>query len=412
MVVCFFGLAAVIFWGYGIAASATQIMFLQVYGAERLPGVWAAIGLACFAAVAAMSWALRRWSVAATLKITAGLSAAGFAGLLLAQAWGVPGAVYALFVFKDVYIVLLSELFWSLANGEFAQLRAIKVYGLFCAAGSLGGALGNLLAGPGAAAWQVPNEVVMQSVVPLCLLAMIGTALTERRLQAAVFVPAPASLQGSSFMDSLRSAYGVIRHSRLLPLMLLLVLTVQISLTVADYHFNRVLTLTYSDVDERRRIFGSLSALTNGLSLVLQLGTGLVVRCLGASRTLLAIPLSLLVCMLGQLLMPGFASISLVRLVGKSNDYSLFRAVKEGLYIPLSYAERTEGKAVIDMLTYRLAKAPAAALIWLVTACCVDPGLGLLNVALCILWLGITRAILRRKQAGPCDKTTSTPPAL
>jgi ATP/ADP translocase len=407
----FCALAGAIFWGYGIAASAAQIMFLELYGAEKLPFVWAAVGLGCVVAVAGLSWGLRRMSVSTALMVCAGSSALCFSGLFVAEAYGVPGAVYALFVFKDVYIVLLSELFWSLANSEFKQLRAFKVYGLFCAAGSLGGALGNLLAGPVAAACHVPNRLIFHLVVPLCLLAGVCTRLAERRLKSPAWTPARSAGPGNSL-----SAFGqscqVVRHSRMLPLMLLLVLVVQISITVADFHFNRVLVRTYPDPDARRQVFGSLSAVINGVSLALQLGTGLVVRCLGMAGTMLSVPLSLLCCVGLTVAAPSFVSISLVRIVGKSADYSLFRAVKEFLYIPLTYRERTMGKAMIDMLTYRLAKAPAAALLWGITVYCRESALGLLNAVLCVLWLGLTLAILRRRATMPCaeEEIASTMP--
>lgn len=37
-------------------------------------------------------------------------------------------------------------------------------------------------------------------------------------------------------------------------------------------------------------------------------------------------------------------------------DYTIFKSSKEILYIPLSYEERTVGKAIVDMFSYRLAK--------------------------------------------------------
>ena len=52
-----------------------------------------------------------------------------------------------------------------------------------------------------------------------------------------------------------------------------------------------------------------------------------------------------------------------VKVASKSLDYSIFRAAKELLYLPLSQAEKTQGKALIDMLTYRVAKGGASVLL-------------------------------------------------
>ncbi len=403
-------LAATIFTGYGISASATQQLFVDRYGAAYLPGAWAAIGVCCLPAVALLTWALRTYSVADTLRGTSMLCAGGFALLLLALHLRLPGATYGLFIFKDVYIVLFSELFWSLVNGEIDRRRAVGIYGFFCAAGSLGGVLGNLLAGPGANYWALSNATVLWLIVPLCALVGGFTSLCTPQLRAPGLVAASQRHSERPSLAALVGAFGVVRGSRLLPLILLLVLTAQVSLTVAEYHFNLTLSVAYPEADARRALYGYLSAAINLLSLALQLGTGAVVRLLGSAGVLRAVPLSLAICVGVQLLLPRFVGISLVRLVGKSNDYSLFRAIKEALYIPLTYKERTAGKAVIDMLAYRLAKAPAAALIWGTMAVGGEVALSLLNGGLCLVWLGTTQAILRRQAAeDACDDLTPSP---
>ena len=52
-----------------------------------------------------------------------------------------PAAHYALYVWKDIYIIILVETFWSLANVVFVIKDAKKTYGLFCASGAIGGLL-------------------------------------------------------------------------------------------------------------------------------------------------------------------------------------------------------------------------------------------------------------------------------
>jgi ATP/ADP translocase len=77
-------------------------------------------------------------------------------------------------------------------------------------------------------------------------------------------------------------------------------------------------------------------------------------------------------------------------------DYSLFRAAKEILYLPLSYAEKTEGKAVVDVLTYRVSKAGASLLLLALAASAVTPT----ALALLLAWLALTEAVTR-KEARP-----------
>ena len=53
-------------------------------------------------------------------------------------------------------------------------------------------------------------------------------------------------------------------------------------------------------------------------------------------------------------------TVAIAKVASKALDYSVFRAGKEILYIPLSYDEKTRGKAIVDMLTYRVAKGGAS----------------------------------------------------
>ena len=61
--------------------------------------------------------------------------------------------------------------------------------------------------------------------------------------------------------------------------------------------------------------------------------------------------------------MATHSSMAVTKVASKALDYSLSRASKELLYVPLTPSEKRQGKAVIDMLCYRFAKAIVAALI-------------------------------------------------
>ena len=50
-------------------------------------------------------------------------------------------------------------------------------------------------------------------------------------------------------------------------------------------------------------------------------------------------------------------------MVNKGLDYSLFRTSKELLYRPMSYQEKTQGKAAVDVFGYRVAKGGASGLL-------------------------------------------------
>ena len=63
------------------------------------------------------------------------------------------------------------------------------------------------------------------------------------------------------------------------------------------------------------------------------------------------------------MLVPLFLTMAIAKVTSKSLDYSVFRASKELLYLPLGYKEKTQGKAVVDIMTYRVAKGLASLLV-------------------------------------------------
>ena len=89
--------------------------------------------------------------------------------------------------------------------------------------------------------------------------------------------------------------------------------------------------------------------------------------------------------------MPTLGLISVAFIAGKSMDYSVYRTAKEALYLPLAQRERALGKAVIDIMVYRVAKAGAAifllALGWLGDLSNSTAVIGGLAVAAVSAWL-------------------------
>jgi AAA family ATP:ADP antiporter len=122
-----------------------------------------------------------------------------------------------------------------------------------------------------------------------------------------------------------------------------------------------------------------------------------VVRLLGVTGTLLLIPLMLGGAIVAFVAAPAFLSMAVAKVVSKALDYSLFRAAKEMLYLPLSYAEQTQGKAVVDILTYRVAKGATSGLL-LVLAMVGAPAMAASVAALVLVvaWVAMTVAIVRR----------------
>jgi AAA family ATP:ADP antiporter len=176
-----------------------------------------------------------------------------------------------------------------------------------------------------------------------------------------------------------------------------LVALAQVMITLTEFRFSHMLEAMLIVEGDRTSMIGLVSAITNSLSLLVQLVSPQIFALFGMPRTLLALPWLLSITFLSTLQAPGLLTTSACQIAGKTVDYSLFRAAKEMLYIPLSYAEKTQGKALVDILIYRIARGGASMLLLVLgTRLHIDWLLGIISVLLSVLWLGCVVGILRR----------------
>ena len=97
------------------------------------------------------------------------------------------------------------------------------------------------------------------------------------------------------------------------------------------------------------------------------------------------------------MLFPSLGVCTAVFLLFKAFDYSLFRAAKEVLYIPLPFDARYRVKEFNDAFLYRASKGGTSALIGVAGPLIGRiPGAGLALIALCstLVWLCLLRRLL------------------
>ena len=377
---------------YGISGAAGQALFLNTYGSAALPRVWLAVALVSALSVAVINRFSARYNVVRLFVGCAHLSNLILVVLMAAHMADVPGMAFAIYVWKDIYIVVLVELFWTFANVAFGIRTASRTYGLYCAAGSIGTVVGSLAMKP-----LVPLMGTFHTlwlVVPSLWVAAYGCA----RLGRSIELPAPVA-RTTRGLAAWREGVGVLQASRYLTLLLIVVALVQGVIAITDYQYNDVIQATYAKPDDRTIAFGYFNAVISVGSFILQIFTGAILGKLGVRGTLLGIPMLVGLSLTAFVVAPSFATMAVAKVLGKSLDYSLFRAAKEILYIPLSYAEKTQGKALVDMLTYRVAKGGASVLLMGIASLGAQRYLGTLNTALVGAWGVLTYVIVRRYQA-------------
>ena len=384
-------LAFVILASYGIARPGIESLFLSRFDEGDLPWAW----LATAGVTAISTWIYVRFAGRTSLVRVfcgAGLLAASLlVGLLLAVPSAGSAAVFALYVWKDVYIVILIEMFWTLANTRSETKTARWVYGLYSMAGSFGAIAGNRIIKLGSV--ELGTVDTLWAVLPVLAIAVVGFAA----LGGTVARPVDESLRAGA--GGWTEGVGVMRASHYLGLMLLLILTTQLVINFIDYQFSGFMKDAFPDTDQRTAVGADIYTAINLCSVALQVLTGPVLRFIGLATVLLAIPLILGASVAVFAVTGGLSAMVVTKVASKAFDYSLFRAAKEMLYIPLSYAEKTQGKAFVDMMTYRVAKGGASLLVLGLEAVKLTAVVGLMNLGWIAAWIALTVPIVRRYRA-------------
>lgn len=347
---------------YSIARPATESLFLGAHGSRQLPWVWLLVAACMAGSVSAYNRVLTGRNLVRLfggVSLVSGLVLIGLQLLLRAR---FPGSYYLLYAWKDIYMVVLVEIFYSFANAIFPIRSARWFYGLFGAVGAGGGVLGNLTGGWLAASGRLGTvDTLWVVLVPLGLL-WLTSALFSRQVQPLASRRPEGSAAAERPMH-IGQAFRVVRTSRYLLLVLGAVALAQVIVTAVDFEYNRVLESVYPDTDVRTGITGKIYALVQALTALLHLLSGPILRLAGAPLVLLALPVLLAGGLSAFALVPGFVTVGIVKVASKVFDYTLFRNAKELLYIPLSYAQITRGKSIVDMFIYRNAKVGASLLL-------------------------------------------------
>jgi AAA family ATP:ADP antiporter len=409
-------IGALILMSYALARGPTESLFLKSFGAEALPGLWLEVGAAAALLVALYNRALSRFTLPQLFQLSFALSALTLPPLL----WGptlLPEGQFELFglifpygravwlrLWSDLYIVLLIEVYWSLANIYFPLRSARALYGWLCAAGTIGSIAGNMLVRRYAHGWG--TELLVGASLPTFALMSLAAlplsgAFARRAAPDAPHAPDASVASGATPAPhqaeaGLLSGLKTVFESHRLRWVLWLVLTSQVTVTLIEYQYNGYLKISYPDANDRTAVQGLVYLLVDIGALAMQVSTGFILALLGSGRTLLGIPLILGALSLSAAVVSPFLAVTAVRTASKFLTYSIFKSAKELLYLPLSYAEKTQGKAVIDILVYRQSKLIASALLLALTA----SGVGLAEISWLtglslLVWVWISVALWR-----------------
>ncbi len=391
--------ASFLLCGYEFIRAVSTSLFIDAYGSKNLPWVMTAVPPGLYLIIYIygrfLSGLGANRASAATSLLSAGLIFGAYG--LLVNGFAFASAI--IYVFREAYIVLIVEQYWSFVNSTMSEEQARRFNGPFCGIASLGsiagGSLVKYLAEP------LGSEVLLllaaASLIPAALCAMLAYRFAGE--------PQPSELEAGGQQG--HTGIRVLFQSRYLVFILMLVLITQVVSTVLDLRFNGLVEESIADKDARTAFYGGFYGQWLGISAaVLQfVGVPILLRFVPLRFIHLGIPLIHFVVCGALTVAPSLLTGAGAFLFFKAFDYSIFRAGKEIFYIPLSFDARYRAKQVIDSLGYRTAKggsALAIALMGLVLSIWSGtiPGMAfsITAMAMAVIWSGVVSNLTKQYQ--------------
>ncbi|MBD3867547.1 MAG: cyclic nucleotide-binding domain-containing protein [Acidobacteria bacterium] len=334
---------------YLIAKSVRDGLFLDRYGAFKLPYVIIGIAVAVGIFVAVYIRLARRIE---PTRLVVGTLVLFISNLVLFW-WmiraGVGWVYPTIYIWAGMYGAIAPAQVWTLANDVFTTRQAKRTFGIVGSGGILGAIFGSYLTREFALRIGTTSLLLIMALL-LLLAAIVVLALSRHRIAADAREGRSAAPR--HMMDSLK----LISASPHLRLIAGLVFITALATTMADFQFKAVAVEKLAgDPDRLTAFFGTFYGTVGVLSFVVQfLITSRLLRRLGLGGSILLLPLALFAASI--LLIPTMALYAAVMLKGSdaAMKHSVDRSTRELAYLPVDRRIKIHVKSAIDMVVDRL----------------------------------------------------------
>jgi len=367
--------------------SASRSLLIEYWGSGNFPYVWIFSALVLGSFIGFYNNLVERHS---RTKVVLGslllfiVLLIGFRLLLKTQT---AAAAVTFYIFVDIFSVILVEQFWSLANTITEKEAGKKSYWLVGTGGLVGGALGGGLASLLLSVTSMKTaDLLLVSAAILALTFVLNLAMSRMGLFE----------MGKKKTTQLSTEGGwrLVLNSRYLLLIAVMLFCAQMAQPIVEFQFLKAIEAAYHDLDERTTFissfFGVLGIVSIAVNLVL---TPFIHRYLGIFAGMLIQPVAIIVCSFGFMVQPILMIASVMKIADRGLSYSINRASKEQLYIPVDPVETYQAKAWIDMLGYRVFKIAGAGLILLLTQwlpfSLSAAQMSWPTTIICVAWIGV-----------------------
>ena len=231
---------------YAITKPTSNSIFLAHYSVKFYPYAWLLTVPFNLFAVTLYNRFLPRLGCfrmfLCTVGVTMGINA--LCGLYVQQ---FPPLSFLLYVWKDIYVLLMFQQLWSVIHTKTEIKKAKYLYGIIFGVSGIGAIFGSMV--PGFFAVKLGSEHLLYMTVPLYLLFIIAYHQMLKR----------SNVEGSEAfqMKKAEGGFQLIKTSSTLKFILFIVVLMQLSTTIMDYQFNTYLQERYPLQDLRTQFLWS-----------------------------------------------------------------------------------------------------------------------------------------------------------
>jgi AAA family ATP:ADP antiporter len=371
---------------------ASRSLFIEVTGAKQLPYAWILTAIATILFINFYNKMVARYS---RINVVMGtcllISTALFFYRLLLNVPG-PAVAVGLYVFVDIIGIVLVEQFWSLTNAIYTTPEGKSWYGFVGTGGLVGGAAGGAVS---ALLIQHTGLETPDLLLTAAVTILIICTLTFVMGRLGIYCE---SSDAAPFKGIDRTSFKTLLGSRYLMLIGSLLLFAQLVSPLIEYQFLNTVEHSFPEREARTAYLSSFFSIMSLVSIGINLGiTPMVHRTFGAIAGLIVQPLIITCCSMFFMMGPTTLLIAATKISDRGLSYSINRASKELLYIPIDPVLIYQAKAWLDMLGYRLFKVLGSFVILLVTQWLPVPmsivQLSWLTIGLCFIWIFMVMAL-------------------
>ena len=373
--------------------SASRSLLIEYWGAENFPWVWIASALLLGSFIGLYHRLVERYSRLSVVLGCCLLFILLLVSFRYALGWHAASASIGFYLFVDIFSVILVEQFWSLANTVTPSEAGRRSYWFIGTGGLLGGVLGGITATALLEYTPLQTPDLLLSCAGILILTFSLNLLMGRMgLYREVADEGPAIIAAGGWRMLLKSRYLLLIAAALL--------CSQLAQPVVEYQFLKAVETSYTQLDARTAyisvFFSVLGLVSIGINLLV---TPFIHRFLGVMWGMLTQPVILALSSVIFMAQPVLAAAAAMKISDRGLSYSINRASKEQLYIPVDPVHTYQAKAWIDMLGYRLFKVLGSTLI-LTAAHWLPLGknaalLGWLTLLICSAWLLVLSQLAR-----------------